>query len=481
MTSGWGAWGGIPAKEDPNNGILDGSIPNDEGHFTIFALDSKSILLALLILLAISCSLNLYQQYRLYHERQSQKRCESVELFLDFLLALYGVYTLYKEVIMVSRYIFDKLSFIMIISFPLVLNGFLTSETETDALLGMDVVIPVAGKDYIKLEHTIHYLLKYSSANINKIWIISKQNITVRTNTTKDWKIKWIDENTMYPFKLSDIQQLLSHRGSKLDHATWHFQQLLKLYIFQLDALDVLDNVLILDSDFIVMKHIEFIDKNGKGILANGYPIWSDFTECGTKCGNTMLDKPDYWLTKLIPNLTVSKHDIDNDQIIYSGILHHMLLKRNVMKRLFDVVERYHQCPFWQAFINSVKVSVWNDISEYSLYYHYVLSDESSKKQYIFRHMNHTDILIDINHPSYQDLLEQFYKSTAFVGNNTMQSKGFHSMRYKERFLANDHHSMRLLHKTFGYMHSESYAWKYVLRDGNLSVSEAISMSQGNE
>ncbi len=116
------------------------------------------------------------------------------------------------------------------------------------------------------MSHCINNLLKYSLTKIKTIWI------NEYTYPFKLTDIECINEHTSYPFKLTDIKKLLFHRGSQFKHETLYFQQLLKLYVIELDKVRINNNVLILDSDYIIIKPIKFIDEYGRGILANGYP-----------------------------------------------------------------------------------------------------------------------------------------------------------------------------------------------------------------
>eukprot|EP01084_Bolivina_argentea_P150252 262403_1 len=338
--------------------------------------------------------------------------------------------------------------------------------------IDIDVAIPVATKDYTILSHCINNLLKYSLTKINTIWIISSNNITVNiiNNINISYystNIEWINEDTSYPFKLSDIKKHLFKRGSQFKHETWYFQQLLKLYVFEFDSIHINNNVLILDSDYIIIKPMKFIDKYGRGILAHGYPYAiSSNSDDEISMIELKLQKLQY----IVPNISITEK--------YNGIQHHMLLKRNVLKSLFRFVESYHKCSFWIAFMQSIDISVWTGASEYELYYHYVLSNKLLKKQFIFRHMYHIDMVINKNNPNYQYLFNQFL---IFDNNNSLMndidnnnnnkllhSKGFHTANFQQRLIGNTKNEKFI---NFLQNMSTEIALKYVLNDGYSRVS----------
>src|ERR1043166_6659642 len=99
----------------------------------------------------------------------------------------------------------------------------------------MDVVIPVALKDKIKLKKSLQGILENSLTPINKVYIISNNENILKdllNNTHKtNVKIIFIPE-TQFPFTKEDIKRILYRKKSKYNHGTWYYQQLLKFYIF---------------------------------------------------------------------------------------------------------------------------------------------------------------------------------------------------------------------------------------------------------
>lgn len=249
----------------------------------------------------------------------------------------------------------------------------------------IDVVIPVALKDKDKLEKSVNGILKNSKTPINKIFIVAENLSILETlswNNKNNKDIVGLSE-TIYPFSKNYIRELLVKNQSNYDHTSWYYQQLLKLYVF--DAIpNICDNVLILDSDFIFIKPIEFLTSEGKGILSCGYPF--------------------QWLigTSTYPNKNIKHSHINHARKLvrnwdimnpFSGMHHHILFNKDIMKSLFQNVEEYNNEPFWKAFINNLDIDKWTSASEYVIYFHYVINNFKNQIELI--HHNTVDIIYD--------------------------------------------------------------------------------------
>ncbi|RIB06696.1 hypothetical protein C2G38_2115479, partial [Gigaspora rosea] len=130
----------------------------------------------------------------------------------------------------------------------------------------MDVVVTVALKDKLKLKKSLQGILKNSLTPINKVYIISNNENILEGLSKTDAKTIFVPE-TKFPFSIENIKRILYQKKSKYNHATWYYQQLLKFYIFRVVP-NLLENVLILDSDFIFKEKVSFITDDGKAILA---------------------------------------------------------------------------------------------------------------------------------------------------------------------------------------------------------------------
>lgn len=241
----------------------------------------------------------------------------------------------------------------------------------------IDVVIPIAVKDTEKLINSLSSLLLNCSTPIRHVYLICSSS---QLNFTNRLNVKIVLEK-QFPFALKDLEHALNAKGSTHPHATWYYQQLLKLYVF--DVLDDLcDNVLILDSDFAFNRPIAFLTDEGHALLARGYPFsWTVTENADVKPKHSHID----FCKKLVPGWSLC----DN----FTGMHHHILLKKQITKSLFDEVEKHHCMPFWMAFMECVEVHKWNAASEYILYYHYSL--QKFPHDTVTRHLEAFDIIHD--------------------------------------------------------------------------------------
>ncbi|MEM9542769.1 MAG: DUF6492 family protein [Cyanobacteria bacterium P01_E01_bin.42] len=224
----------------------------------------------------------------------------------------------------------------------------------------IDIVIPVAEKDLPKLPLCVDGILANSLTPIHKIYIVARQDIC-NTNILSDRPVSWIDEAT-YPFSLDDIQGRLQHQQSRYNNSSWYYQQLLKFYVFETIP-NLQPHILILDSDFFASQKLEFLTDDDRAILSYGYPFkWLLKTKnYPAENQHSHID----FAQRLIPGW----HPVNP----FSGMHHHILLNRKIVKQLFFKVEESHQKEFWQAFIDNVKFEKWNAASEYVIYYHFAM------------------------------------------------------------------------------------------------------------
>lgn len=219
--------------------------------------------------------------------------------------------------------------------------------------LPVDVVIPCTDKDKGALILAIDGVKSYV-ADLRRIIVISKERITSEA--------EWFPESA-FPFQISDIHARLMHnvcddgKACDGDRHGWLFQQLLKLYS-PIVIPDISPNVLIVDADTIFLRPVHFIDRtDGASLYAVG----------------TEYHRPYFAHAKrLLPTFrkVCAKH---------SGIVHHMFFQRHVIEDLFHSVEKIHQKPFWQAFIDEIdpKEAEGSAASEYELYFNFVFDSST--------------------------------------------------------------------------------------------------------
>ena len=248
--------------------------------------------------------------------------------------------------------------------------------------LPIDIAIPVAEKDYEKLAISLPAILAHSKNPIRRVYIIARNDgYRACLPASVAQQTVLIDE-AHFPFGKNDIAELLREKGSAHGHASWYYQQLLKFYVFTVIP-DPAAHILILDADFAFCQPVEFIDPQGRMVLAHGYPFkW-------------LLNTRDYPETVEHVHAEFAKKFVPGWQAgnPFSGMQHHMLFEKNIMQDLFDRVEAHHQLPFWRAFIALVEVEKWNAAAEYVIYYH------AARQHYAAhlstRHLNACDIIHD--------------------------------------------------------------------------------------
>ena len=197
--------------------------------------------------------------------------------------------------------------------------------------MNYDIIIPTTNKDLGTLELCISQCKKF--LKFNRIIVISNERYTHNA--------EWFDENH-FPFTKEDIRQIIGeHR-----RIGWYFQQLLKLYSFFVIPF-ITDNILILDSDTIILREIQFFEEN--------IPLYNT---------SGAHHKPYFiHMEKLLNSL---------NRVSRSGITHHMLFQRDIMLDLFYKVENQHDEEFWKTFMSIVDIEQKSGASEYEIYFNFI-------------------------------------------------------------------------------------------------------------
>lgn len=253
----------------------------------------------------------------------------------------------------------------------------------------IDVVMPTVIKDIDTLLLAINGCLNHV-IGIRNIYIVCKEDINYKLSRdmfikfTND-SIKFINEN-IFPFTLDDVAKF----HTKNIRNGWYYQQLLKLYAYKvIDGIS--ENILIVDSDTVFLKDIKFID-NGVALYGVGkeynIPYFTHMKELHPS------------LSKLYP-----------EKLELSGICHHMLFQKYVLDEIFEIVEKYHKCSFWEAFLKCVDKITYlgSGASEYEIYFNYVLSKHGDKAK--IRKLNWCNITVL---PNYEHSCYDYVSSHAY-------------------------------------------------------------------
>ena len=217
-----------------------------------------------------------------------------------------------------------------------------------------DIVIPLGPNE----RKNIHKQIEYTKKNV-----IGYRNIYIVTNNFDDLQIdgcKVIDEN-IFPFKMNDIASYFIKYNGKNNRNGWYLQQLIKLYAgFVIEEL--LDDYLIIDADVFFLKPIYFYEDTKYMFTSSDENHEPYFRH----------------MLKLHPSFT--------KQIKKSGISHHMIFNKKIIKEMFNLVEDFHKKEFWIIFIEMVDEHTKHPInvsesgaSEYELYFNYIIQYHRDK------------------------------------------------------------------------------------------------------
>jgi hypothetical protein len=114
----------------------------------------------------------------------------------------------------------------------------------------------------------------------------------------------------------------------------------------------ILDAYLVIDADTFFFQPITFMQQNNQVAMFN----------YSTECHLPYLEH----LNKMHPTLfRMDPHK--------SGICHHMLFQTKFIKELFQLIESYHSCPFYEAFFNCIRDAPKSSASEYEIYFNFML------------------------------------------------------------------------------------------------------------
>jgi hypothetical protein len=211
-----------------------------------------------------------------------------------------------------------------------------------------DVFICYHPKDEMTFSHCLT-TVRMHLQDAKTIYVISKDK-------PDEEDIVWIPESS-YPFAKEDVAQIITGNT----RIGWYYQQLLKMYLYKVIPTES-EYVLILDSDVMIKEPISFFE-DGKLLLSiSNEETLSYYSH----------------MERVLPGL--------QKQTEFSGIVHHMMTKREHMLEILDKIELEHEGPAWKTLLRLVDPEdhTRSGMSEYEIYFNYCLKYHSDKYVYRF-------------------------------------------------------------------------------------------------
>lgn len=250
-----------------------------------------------------------------------------------------------------------------------------------------DIFLTVGPNDFSIIKHT----LKVNKKNIKgygNIYLFNEHKIFDIENTIN---IK----PSFFPFTFEYVENKVANKS----RAGWIFQQLIKLYFPLLHQES--ENVLVVDSDVFFLKETNFFDSN-KEI----FTISNEF-------------HPPYFdhMLRVHPEFTREYNK--------SGISHHMLFNKKKLVSMFETVEKLHNKPFYDVYLEAINSEESSPCSEYEMYLNYVCRE--FKKEINIRELKWSDencitkdILANYDYfslPYYSNTRPNHFWKNIFTGN----------------------------------------------------------------
>lgn len=235
----------------------------------------------------------------------------------------------------------------------------------------IDTIIPLGPNDLGMIGRTTSYA-KRNIVGLRKLYVIThisnKQHIPPYC--------EFVDEG-QFPFAYEDIAKWVKFEG----RAGWYLQQLIKLYAYSVIH-DLSDKFLVMDADLHIVKPTEFVN-NGKALFSVSHEHHRPYFQ---------------HMKRIDPDFTRMKN--------CSGIVHHMVFDKQVLKDLMLRVETRHGQAFWKVFMKYVDKNEYCGASEYEMYFNYIQMTAPERMDIRFIKLRNVpvfsiekdDILIAVHH-----------------------------------------------------------------------------------
>lgn len=225
-----------------------------------------------------------------------------------------------------------------------------------------DIVISSCKKDQFVLQKAIQSIKKYV-IGYRRIIVVSNEKLTDIDN------VEWFDEKK-YPFSLKDIYENMYNMvpEEKRRRKVSYINQLIKLYAHKVIP-NLLENILIYDSDIIFIKKTTFFENN--------IPLYSNrivsYFPYNQYLNHHLKLHPSFdFYNKLDVNLKLSTQNK-----FCSGICHHIIYNKYIIDEIIELIEKTHNVVFWKYYLNitdtrSANPYEYKEPANCELYYNYV-------------------------------------------------------------------------------------------------------------
>lgn len=232
-----------------------------------------------------------------------------------------------------------------------------------------DIVISSCKKDEFVLQKAIESIKKYIKG-YRRIIVVSNEKLTDADG------VEWFDEK-LYPFTMKDMYDYMDKMvpDEKRRRKVSYINQLIKLYAHKVIP-DLLDDILIYDSDIIFIKETFFFEDD-KPLYGNRIVSLDPYQQY---LNHHLQLHPSFdFGNKLELNIKLKKKGG-----FCSGICHHMIFNKTIINELINLIETKHNEIFWKFFLKKIDTRNQDYIkhcepSEYDLYYNYVTIFHSNK------------------------------------------------------------------------------------------------------
>jgi Family of unknown function (DUF6492) len=216
-----------------------------------------------------------------------------------------------------------------------------SQHTDRRSELPLDVLLPVAERDWDVLGVTIEGVRRNLAHPVRTIWVVTAPE-SQSARVAEQLGCRVVDEDSVLPVVRTDIR----YEVDSVDRSGWLFQQLLKL---SADTISAREHVLVLDADTVLVRPQTFTSR-GRVVLFHSEEYHPPYFQAYRA------------VTGLSPASRVS------------CTTHHVLMRRGTLLGLKSRMERTRSVPWWQAVLDTCVYESSSGFADYEVYGNYELT-----------------------------------------------------------------------------------------------------------